>query len=126
MLDSLLPARLIPPFDAFEIPGDSMSAFLILFIYFFHVTSTGNCERFPEIDFRKSGSPAFHGVYANHAFGYRVRLPRKITAYGEPSLQPAHGVGIILSWEPRSNLYLDGSWNALLRTRGLGTMVSLT
>src|SRR5260221_694770 len=92
-----------------------MPAFFLLFIYFFYVASTGNCGRFPEMDFRKSGSPAFHGVYANHAFGYRVRLPRSITAYGEPPPQPAHGVGIILSWEPRSYLYLDGSWNGMLR-----------
>ncbi|MGH9761205.1 MAG: hypothetical protein ACREDR_12260, partial [Blastocatellia bacterium] len=44
---------------------------------------------------------------------YRVRLPRGVTAYGADPPAPAHGVGIILSWEPRSYLYIDGSYNSL-------------
>jgi hypothetical protein len=91
-----------------------MPAFLLLLIYFLHPVNSGNCGRFPDTDFRKSGRPVFHRVYANHAFGYRIRLPHQVTAYGEPPPQPAHGVGIILSWEPRSYLYLAGMGNAML------------
>jgi hypothetical protein len=93
---------------------NSMPAFLLVFIYFFHSADSGTCGRFPTVDLGKAGYPGFRRTYTNYGFGYRVRLPRNVTAYGEPPPQPAHGVGIILSWEPRSYLYLDGSWNAML------------
>jgi hypothetical protein len=94
---------------------NSMTAFLLLLVYFIApAVNTVKCGRFPEVDFRKSHDPTFRRKYVNYAWGYRVRLPRNITAYGEPPPQPAHGVGIILSWEPRPYLYIDGSGNAML------------
>jgi hypothetical protein len=92
----------------------TIPATLFLFLCF-SIPSVGwDCGRFPTADFRNSHDPRFRGTYSNRAFGYRIRLPRHVIAYGEPPPQPAHGVGIILSWEPRSYLVVDGSGNASL------------
>ncbi len=47
-------------------------------------------------------------------------MPPHIVAYGSPPPLPAHGIGITLSREPHSYLYVDGSYNA-----GLAPKVSI-
>lgn len=74
---------------------------------------SGDCGNFPEVDFRGSSHPQFAGTYRNFPYGFRVRIPRGLTAYGSPAPAPSHGAGIILSWEPRSYLYVDGTYNVL-------------
>jgi hypothetical protein len=73
----------------------------------------GECGNFPEVDFRRSSDPKFTGTYRNYPYGYRVRIPRGLAAYGTPAPAPSHGAGIILSWEPRSYLFVDGTYNVL-------------
>jgi hypothetical protein len=89
-----------------------MSLILLLLYSLSASPGAGDCGRFPATDFRQSGNPEYRRSYSNPTYGYRVRLPDGITAYGERPPQPTHGVGIILSWEPRSYLYVDGSYNA--------------
>ena len=66
-----------------------------------------------DVDFR-GGVKEFRRSYSNPTFGYRLRLPRRLPVYREPDPMPAHGIGIILSSEPRSYLFVDGSYNAAL------------
>jgi len=86
-----------------------LRVFLFLLVFSF-VPAKGDCGRFSGPD--PKVSPAFRSRYTNPTFGYLIRLPHHIVAYGEPPPQPAHGVGISLSREPRSYLYIDGSYNS--------------
>ena len=52
--------------------------------------------------------------YYNYVYGYSVPVPRKLTAYSSPPPLPQHGVGIIISENLNSYLFVDGSYNALL------------
>lgn len=89
-------------------------AFLVMLLPLLFSFHQKDCGRSPAIDFRESGNPKFHRKYSNPTFGYRIRLPRRVTACGEPRPQPAHGVGIILSRKPPSYLFVDASYDAAL------------
>jgi hypothetical protein len=45
-------------------------------------------------------------------YGYSVIIPKDLTAYGNQPPFPNHGVGVVLSQNPDSYLYIDGSYNA--------------
>ncbi|MBS1808618.1 MAG: hypothetical protein JST84_10545 [Acidobacteria bacterium] len=42
-----------------------------------------------------------------------MRIPKGRTGYSDLPPSPQHGFGIVLSWEPRAYLYVDGSYNSL-------------
>ena len=51
--------------------------------------------------------------YTNYVYGYSVPVPKELVAYSSPPPLPQHGAGIIISENPDSYLYVDGSYNAL-------------
>ena len=90
-----------------------MPALLILLMLASGHAGAGDCGNFPAVDFRGSSNPAFTSTYLNYPYGYRVRIPRGLAAYGTPAPAPNHGAGIILSWDPRSYLFVDATYNVL-------------
>jgi len=68
------------------------------------------CGRFPEPGFDGPEMRHFAGAYTNPNYGYSVQIPKGLTGYDVPSPSPHHGVGIVLSWEPRAFISVDGSY----------------
>ena len=91
-----------------------MIVLLLVMLVSSNQTSAGDCGNFPARPFGEPGASRFTRDYENGGYGYHVNLPPGIVAFGELPGQPAHGVGIVLSWTPRSYLYLNGSHNALM------------
>ena len=71
------------------------------------------CGHFPGSGFDASDMFHVQGRYVNAEYRYSVVLPQGLTAYAAPAPAPDHGVGIVLSWEPRSYLNVDGAYDVL-------------
>jgi hypothetical protein len=41
-----------------------------------------------------------------------VELPSELVGFSDPAPMPQHGIGVILSTEPKSYIWVDGSYNA--------------
>ena len=67
-----------------------------------------SCGNFPPSPF-DDRARRITGTYANPVYGYSVDIPRGEVAYGSRAPNPNHGIGIILSWNPRAYIYFDGS-----------------
>jgi hypothetical protein len=50
--------------------------------------------------------------YSNYEYAYRVELPRELIGFTDPAPMPQHGIGVVLSKEPKSYIWVDGSYNA--------------
>jgi hypothetical protein len=68
------------------------------------------CGDFPAPGFDGPDMSQYKGRYSNGEYGYAVTIPKDITGYASPPPSPNHGFGIVLSWEPRSYIYFDGSY----------------
>jgi hypothetical protein len=53
------------------------------------------------------------GLYYNCGYGYSFIIPRGHIGRGEPDGLPQHGVRILLSEQPESYVWVDGSFNGL-------------
>lgn len=71
------------------------------------------CGDFPQPGFDDSDMAHFTGQTYNPNYGYSVIIPKGLVGHNSPPPAPYHGFGIILSWEPRAYLYVDGSYNSL-------------
>ncbi len=69
------------------------------------------CGHFPTQGFDAPDMAHFEKHYANVQYLYSVDLPPGLVAYGAAG--PDHGVGIVLSWEPRAYLNVDGTYDAI-------------
>jgi hypothetical protein len=77
------------------------------------------CGDFPRPGFDGPETSRFAGLTYNPNYGYSVIIPKGLVGHSAAPPAPYHGFGIILSWEPRSYLYVDGSYNSLeLETLG--------
>jgi len=54
----------------------------------------------------------YRNQYSNYMYAYSVELPQGLVGYSDPDPQPKHGIGITLSKQPKSYLWVDGSYNA--------------
>jgi len=71
------------------------------------------CGRFPAPGFDAPDMRRFEQHYANAQYLYAVGLPPGLVAHGAADPAPDHGAGIVLSWEPRAYLFVDGSYDAI-------------
>ena len=69
------------------------------------------CGHFPTPGFDAPDLPHFEKHYANAQYLFSVDLPPGLVAHGAAG--PDHGVGIVLSWEPRAYLNVDGTYDAI-------------
>lgn len=69
------------------------------------------CGHFPTPGFDAPDIPRVEKHYANAQYLYSVDLPAGLVAHGAAG--PDHGVGIVLSWEPRAYLNVDGTYDAI-------------
>ena len=85
---------------------------LIICLIVFSYAQADICEPYPP----KGMKPGYtyNGIYANGAYGYSIEIPKGYTGglYQDPAA-PQHGIQVILSWEPRSNIYFSGDANSL-------------
>ncbi len=51
--------------------------------------------------------------YCNYEYAFCVEIPEKLIGLSDPSPLPQHGVGITLSQNPKSYLYVGGEYNGL-------------
>jgi len=76
-------------------------------------TSAGACGNWPTPGFDGPAMRRFVGAYSNPNYGFAVRIPDGLSGHDDPAPNPHHGFGIALSWEPRSYIAFDGSYNAI-------------
>lgn len=55
----------------------------------------------------------YRNRYSNYVYAYSVEIPRGLVGYSDPDPLPKHGIGITLSKQSNSYLWVDGSYNAL-------------
>lgn len=55
---------------------------------------------------------AHRNRYSNYEYAYSVKIPQGLIGLSDPAPVPQHGIGITLSKEPKSYLWVDGSYNA--------------
>jgi hypothetical protein len=89
-----------------------MKLCVALFVAFSLPTSNDFCGNFPPSGFDGPGRAKFTGRYYNFVYGYSVRIPKGLAGYNTAPPSPQHGFGVVLSWEPRSYVYFDGSYNS--------------
>jgi hypothetical protein len=77
------------------------------------VSAQETCGRFPESGFDSPENRSFRGRYENPNYYFGVTIPPDLTGHDGPAPNPHHGFGIVLSWEPRSYAWVDGTYNAL-------------
>ena len=70
------------------------------------------CGRFPTSGFDGPDMRRVEGRYSNGQYHYAVDVPAGHAAYLDPDA-PDHGVGIVLSWEPRAYVNVDGTYDAV-------------
>jgi hypothetical protein len=58
----------------------------------------------------------FKGRYINHEYGYSVLIPNELVGFAASPPAPQHGFGIILSHQPKAEIWVDGTYNAALWT----------
>lgn len=90
-----------------------MNFVLTCLLAFCFVAVDDHCGNFPARQFDESQSTKWKNRYTNLAYGYSVRIPKGRTGYSDLPPSPQHGFGLVLSWEPRAYLYVDGSYNSL-------------
>lgn len=71
------------------------------------------CGHFPSPGFDAPDMTRFEKHYANAQYLYSVDLPPGLVAHGPAVPAPEHGAGIVLSWEPRAYLNVDGTYDDL-------------
>jgi len=72
-----------------------------------------SCGRFPAPGFDGPDRRAFQGGYTNPNYGFSVVIPQGLIGHDAPAPMPHHGLGIVLSWEPRAYFWVNGEYNAL-------------
>jgi hypothetical protein len=77
------------------------------------ISTTVACGDFPQPSFDDPESSRFTGLTYNPNYGYSVIIPEGLVGHSAAPPAPYHGFGIVLSGEPRSYLYVDGSYNSL-------------
>ena len=77
------------------------------------ISAAFGCGDFPPQGFDDPAKPRLTGRIYNPNYGYSVVIPNGLVGYTSAAPAPYHGFGIVLSWEPRSYLYVDGSYNSL-------------
>jgi hypothetical protein len=69
------------------------------------------CGTVPAAGFDEPPNRVHSGHYDNPVYGYSVVIPASLHAYS-PAAEPERGVGIVLSWSPRSYLRVDAAYDA--------------
>lgn len=64
----------------------------------------------------KSNEIPFRNFYSNYEYAYSVSIPTGLAAYKNAPPQPNHGFRLFLSEQPKSFVFVDGSYNALFWT----------
>lgn len=72
----------------------------------------GTCGKFPAPGFGGPDMRPERGTVTNPNYYYAVTIPPGLTGFSSPAPSPYHGFGIVLSWEPRAYLRVDGSYNS--------------
>lgn len=85
---------------------------LIIYLIVLSSAQADMCEFYPP----KGMNPvySYKGKYENAVWGYSIEIPKGYTGglYQDPDA-PQHGIGVIISWEPRSYIYFSGEANSL-------------
>jgi hypothetical protein len=68
------------------------------------------CGLAPPSGFDQAPNRPHTGRYVNPTYGYALRIPAPLVAYADAS-GPERGVGIVLSWTPRSFVRIDASYD---------------
>lgn len=89
-----------------------MELLMTLVLAFSIFTGDVNCGNFPPKGFDGPDMAKFTGTYSNFVYGYSVKVPRGLVGHNTPAPSPQHGYGIVLSWEPRAYIFVDGSYNS--------------
>ncbi|HXI91061.1 MAG TPA: hypothetical protein VNO24_13680 [Blastocatellia bacterium] len=89
-----------------------MSCSIALLVAFCLFTVDDHCGDFPEKRFDESENTKWTNRYVNFVYRYSVKIPKGLSGYSDLPPSPQHGVGIVLSWEPRAYIYFDGSYNS--------------
>jgi hypothetical protein len=72
------------------------------------------CGEFP-LSFDDPAMPKFKDYYYNCNFGYSVMIPKKLVAEGDSAAEhpvQQHGIGILLSRQPKAYIWVSGHFNA--------------
>jgi hypothetical protein len=93
--------------------GARLLAVLLLAAAAAGVRAAEPCGHFPSPGFDGPDMRRVEHHYTNVQYLYSVELPPGHAAYTNPGPQPDHGVGIVLSWEPRAYLFVDGTYDAI-------------
>jgi hypothetical protein len=86
---------------------------LCALITFNIISPVFGCGDFPPRDGFDDPDTSLTGTTYNPNYGYSVVIPKGLIGHKAAAPAPYHGFGIVLSWEPRSYLYVDGSYNSL-------------
>jgi hypothetical protein len=76
------------------------------------VWAQGTCGKFPAPGFDGPDMRPERGTVTNPNYDFSVTVPPGLTGYAAPAPFPYHGFGIVLCWEPRAYLWVDGSYNS--------------
>ena len=63
-------------------------------------------------DLKEEYGIPYRNRYSNYVYAYSVEIPQGLVGFSDPDPQPKHGIGITLSKQPKSYLWVDGSYNA--------------
>lgn len=77
------------------------------------ISAVFGCGDFPPQGFDDTAAPRLTGPTYNPKYGYSVVIPKGLVGHSADASAPYHGFGIVLSWDPRSYLYVDGTYNSL-------------
>lgn len=78
------------------------------------VTFADYCGNFPEKSFGGASDLKYTDLYRNYEFAFTITIPHDLIGYGAALPLPDHGIGIVLSWEPRSYIYAGADYNSHL------------
>jgi hypothetical protein len=76
------------------------------------ISAQGACGEFPDVGFDGPDMRSFQGRYENPNYYFGVTIPPGLTGHDAPPPMPHHGFGIVLSWTPRSYIWVDGTYNS--------------
>jgi hypothetical protein len=76
------------------------------------ISAQGGCGQAPDVGLVGPNMSRFEGRYNNPNYDFGVTIPSGLTGYSDPPPMPHHGFAIVLSWNPRSYIDVDGSYNS--------------
>ena len=76
------------------------------------VASAQYCGTLPGPAYAGPSNYRYTSRYRNYEFGFSLNIPHDLVGYAQAPPAPDHGVGILLSQEPRSYMYVGADWSS--------------